>query len=361
MSEFETDLKQAFRTYKALGDPVPIPYRDGLPTKRCLIPDWPAKAANGEFTEADFNEPCNIGLLTGGANNLTDFDLETPEAVKIGNKILSGNGPTMIFGRESKPRSHYLYAADRSLPSEKLYDPLDKRVCIIEYRCVDVDGTKRGHQTVVPPSIWCDSKSRKLEEVAFEEDSANEPLPIEASKLYEQFREIGATAILAKYSPAEHSRHNAHLALAGVFVRNGIDEERATRIVTLAYRYSAGYNNDVDSAASSVRSVYESFRKDPNTHLSGYPKLIEIIDKKVADEVLKLLGISRPTETSASNAKSSSAKRRSPESIERMLITQHLRILPIPEISYLVEPEIQKGFLICVTGKPGSGKTTIVP
>ena len=64
-------------------------------------------------------------------------------------------------------------------------------------------------------------------------------------------------------------------------------------------------------------------------------------------------------DTSASNAKSSSAKRRSPESIERMLITQHLRILPIPEISYLVEPEIQKGFLICVTGKPGSGKTTL--
>src|ERR1035441_5228291 len=67
MIESKTIYMQAFESYKKLGlDPLPIPYENGHPTKGPKIAGWQTKAANGEYTSADFAEPCNIGILRGG-------------------------------------------------------------------------------------------------------------------------------------------------------------------------------------------------------------------------------------------------------------------------------------------------------
>ena len=114
----------AFKKLRELGlDPLPIPHQNGKPVKGPVDPGWQVKAANGTYTEADVQEQsCNIGVLLGGPKNLTDIDCDSPEAIKVADEImgdfLKKTGPTMVFGRNSKPRSHYIFACDAPFPSE---------------------------------------------------------------------------------------------------------------------------------------------------------------------------------------------------------------------------------------------------
>jgi hypothetical protein len=80
----------AFQDCKNLGlDPLPIYYdENGHPTKEPKISGWPIKAAKSEFVETDFVAPCNIGILLGGAKNLTDVDCDSPQAVAVAGDII---------------------------------------------------------------------------------------------------------------------------------------------------------------------------------------------------------------------------------------------------------------------------------
>jgi len=287
---------EAFAHYKKMGlDPLPIPYEDGHPTKRPRDTAWQTKAATGDYVVNDFVQECNIGILLGGIKNVSDIDCDSPEAVAVSGDIIGhlmeGKGKTLMFGHQSKRRSHYVFYCDKSLPSEKITDPADDQR-IIEYRCVNEDG-KRGHQTVFPPSLWYDPKT-KTEHICLEEDSSAEPVGVDSTKLHGCFRLIAATALLAKHFPEQGQRHNTILALAGIFARSGMQEGKAATLVKLAYRHSKGYHGDERKAEDDVKSVYKTYAKDSTTHLYGYPMLTEIMPKAVVDRVLELLGIERP-------------------------------------------------------------------
>lgn len=89
MNLSNTIYTDAFEHYKQIGlDPLPIAYKDGHPTKASTIPEWPTKAAN-RYTEADFEGPCNIGILLGGTTNVTDIDCDSAEAVLVGKEIMA--------------------------------------------------------------------------------------------------------------------------------------------------------------------------------------------------------------------------------------------------------------------------------
>ena len=285
---------EAFENYKKLGlDSLPIPYdENGHPTKGPKVSGWNTKAANGEYTSEDFADPCNIGILLGGPRNLTDIDCDSPEAVMIGREIMKTLPPTFTFGRPSKPRSHYIFVCDKSSPTEKITDPVDGE-CIVEYRCTRQDG-ERGQQTVFPPSLRYDAKTGEVEEIGLEDDSTAQPAFVKADKLHRRFQVIGATALLAKHFPVKSERHDTILALAGVLARGGMAEEKATMLVALVYRYSAGYDGDANKAEADVRSVYKSHATNSSTHLFGYSKLTEIMPKAVVDKALELLGIEPP-------------------------------------------------------------------
>jgi len=288
---------EAFRKYRQMGlDPLAIPHVDGHPTKAPKTQGWQIRAATGEYSESDFALPCNIGILLSGEKNLTDIDIDCLEAVGIATEVMdrltqdTGNHP-FVFGRKSKPRSHYVYFCDVSLQSEEVRDPTDNAM-IVEYRCVNQDGT-RGHQTVFPPSLRYDTASGETESVELEDDSNTVPVTISSKKLHHAFRMIAGTALLAKHFPEQSERHNTILALAGVLARSGVGEKKAKRIIGLAYRNSKGYNGDQSKAEADVESVYRTFRKNPETKLFGYPKLVEIIPKAVVDKAFELLHIER--------------------------------------------------------------------
>src|SRR6266404_2611280 len=234
----------AFHHYKQLGlDPRPIPDINSHPSKFPTQIGWPERAAGEDYTEADFAEACNVGNLLGGPKNVTDIDCDSPEAIAVAGEIMDHfmekTGKTMIFGRESKPRSHYIYECDVSLPSEQIRDPSDGE-CIVEFRCVDGDGS-RGKQTVFPPSQNYDPKTGVTEQVRFEPDPPNAIATVSATELRKRFVMIGAVALLTKHFPVESERHNTILALAGLFARSGMKLNKAIMIIDVAYRYSRGY------------------------------------------------------------------------------------------------------------------------
>src|ERR1700722_1054248 len=104
MHQSEDIYTTSFEDYKKLGlDPLPIPYEDGHPTKGPKIAGWVIKAEHGDYTKKDFSKPCNIGVLLGGQNHITDIDCDSPEAVSIGVEIMGllmeKTGKTMMFGR----------------------------------------------------------------------------------------------------------------------------------------------------------------------------------------------------------------------------------------------------------------------
>ena len=99
-------LSDMARSYIDLGwSVVPVPFRTKFPT----IKAW----QNLEITKIDIpkyfdGRPQNIGVLLGEkSGGLVDIDLDSPEAVKLAPYFLPKT--EAIFGRHSKPASHWLY------------------------------------------------------------------------------------------------------------------------------------------------------------------------------------------------------------------------------------------------------------
>jgi hypothetical protein len=127
----------------------PIP----IGQKRPTIKGWPDR----EFGPADFSGGANVAIRMGRqSGGLVDCDLDCEEAIELAPLYLPETGA--IFGRRSKPRSHWLYMADGA-QFETFIDPIAQQT-LLELRADGRDGG--GHLTLVPPSIangeqreWC--------------------------------------------------------------------------------------------------------------------------------------------------------------------------------------------------------------
>ena len=287
-------IQDAFRSYLDLDlDPLPIPNIKGYPTKKPIILDWQTTADAKGFTESDFNEPCNIGVELGGSKNLTDVDCDSLLSVKAAGYLYSEDtDPFMIFGRSSKPDSHYVFFTDESLPSFKINHPITG-VCVVEFRCAKQDGT-RGMQTVFPPSIWCDKNDPTHQEQIETTHQNPACAPVKASTLANEVKAIAAMALLAESFPIKGKRHDTILALAGWFARGGMREDKAKLLIGGAYGISEGFNHDLSKAQSDVVDVFKSHTKDPNAHLYGFTKLKDIgYPVKVLECVADLLKLKK--------------------------------------------------------------------
>jgi hypothetical protein len=128
---------------------VPVPTGQ----KRPGIKGWPDR----EFGLADFHNGGNIAIRVGHrSGGLVDADLDCEEAIELAPLYLPETGA--IFGRQSKPRSHYLYIA-AGAKFETFVDPIAQQT-LLELRADGRDGG--AHLTLAPPSIadgerreWC--------------------------------------------------------------------------------------------------------------------------------------------------------------------------------------------------------------
>src|SRR5262245_22495411 len=106
-------------------NPVPV----SLHTKSPFEKEWQKLRATEETIARRFNRKVNVGVQMGPTSNgLTDIDLDCREAVMIGPLLLPESNN--VFGRASKPCSHWLY-------NTTLAEGIDK--ACLQFR--DVDGT----------------------------------------------------------------------------------------------------------------------------------------------------------------------------------------------------------------------------
>ncbi|MDX2154678.1 MAG: bifunctional DNA primase/polymerase [Bryobacteraceae bacterium] len=204
--------------------PVPVPSRSKGP----ILEGWQRLAINMESASQYFSgQSQNIGVLLGDTFGSTDVDCDCPEAIAAARELLPETG--LIFGRRSKPFSHYLYRSDPPVRTQQFHDPLDGKT-IIELRGLKSDGTV-GLQTVVPPSIH-----ETGEQVRFEQGFDGLPANIDADVLVSTVRKVAAAALLSRHWPTKGSRHQAFLALAGVLARSEWSIEDAKTLHRVIYR-----------------------------------------------------------------------------------------------------------------------------
>ncbi|HEV2094025.1 MAG TPA: bifunctional DNA primase/polymerase [Rubrobacter sp.] len=101
----ENDAKDAAHGYIARGwFPLPIPRGE----KGCKLPDWQDLRIKAGEVEEFFTEGSNVGLLLGDASGgLTDIDLDCPEAINIGSKLL----PSTLRSGRGLGDAHYWYVS----------------------------------------------------------------------------------------------------------------------------------------------------------------------------------------------------------------------------------------------------------
>jgi len=274
-----TPLDAAIAWIRQGFSPVPVPHR----SKRPVLNGWERLEITLDLVSQYFNGAAqNIGLLLGDKFGSTDVDCDCPEAITAARELLPETG--LIFGRQSKPFSHYLYRSDPPVRTQQFHDPLD-HATLIELRGLSTDGSI-GLQTVVPPSIH-----ETGEPVRFEQGFDGTPANIDADVLVSAVRKVAAAALLSRHWPMKGSRHHAFLALAGVLVRGEWSLDDARTFHRVIYRCLWPTNPELDAADTEVQSTFE--KHSVGGEITGIPTLVGAIDKKVVDTALRWVGIER--------------------------------------------------------------------
>jgi hypothetical protein len=165
--------------------PVSIPFREKGPRGKGWYRQDPSQWAQ------HFNgEPQNIGIILGTrSGGLTDVDLDCPEALVLAPNILP---PTSaMFGRESKPASHWLYCTDLAQTRTKAvdrYEDVDDTT-IVELR---MGGGGKAAQTVFPPSTHPTG-----EIIRWDQDGV--PAEVDGDDLDSRVRLLAVSAMIARH------------------------------------------------------------------------------------------------------------------------------------------------------------------
>jgi uncharacterized protein (DUF927 family) len=264
--------------------PIPLAPR----RKKPVHDNWP-KINFGEDLPRYFSQSANLGVALGEPYGNTDIDLDCQEAICIWPEFAP---PTnMRWGRQGKPNSHWLYRSDPSPRKVAFEDSIEhdgktRKVTLLEMRGCKTDGTV-GFQTMAPPSIHPDTGER----VRFEPGADGEPANADLPDLERAVHRCAAATLLVRHFPGEHGgRHDAFLALAGLFQRAGWEEAEATQFARGMYRGLWGVKADFGAAASEVISTYAKARE--GGAITDYTRLSELIDEKVLRRALNWLAIS---------------------------------------------------------------------
>ncbi|HTU48834.1 MAG TPA: phage/plasmid primase, P4 family [Bryobacteraceae bacterium] len=257
--------------------PVPIPHR----SKKPVLHGWERLEITHDVASRYFSDrPQNVGVLMGDKFGSTDVDCDCVEAVAAARELLPETG--LIFGRQSKPFSHFFYRTDPPVRTKKCIDPVDRKT-LVELRGLSSDGSI-GLQTVVPPSVH-----ESGETIRFETRFDGLPANVDADVLVSAVHKTAAAALLVRHWPAEGSRHVAFLALAGVLARAEWPVENAKAFHPALYRCIWAAHADLRAADSEVQSTFE--KHSVSSEITGIPTLNGLFDKKIVDSALRWLGI----------------------------------------------------------------------
>jgi len=207
----------------------------------------------------------NLGLRLGPDHDgLVDFDLDWPEARRLGGLLLDRFAR---FGREGARGSHYLLRGSDAVASKK-FDmpelkgvqglPDEHAVCVLEVRA-------SGH-TMAPPSIHPSGEA-----VTWERDSAL--LEDTAKGIYQRAGLLAFLSVAARFYPAQGSRDDFCMALAGALLAAGLSPDEADRCVVRVAEVAG------DEEAGKRRKAGQTAAKvEAGEAATGIPRVVEMLD-----------------------------------------------------------------------------------
>lgn len=216
-----------------------------------------------------------IGCVTGPrVNGPTDIDLDCPEALFFARFFLP---PTAaIFGRKSKPRSHYLYMVGVPELAKKAFnDPLS-RSTIIEMRA---DG---GHQTVFPGSIH----ETTGELIEWSDHAFPEVPRVEAEALTFAVKKVAIAVLVARHMWAEGQRNEICKHLSGMLYYLEWTEDEVKSLISAIMEYTD------DKDRTRLRTVSITFAKgEKGGKVTGSNTLRSFLaDDRLVDRILEWAG-----------------------------------------------------------------------
>jgi hypothetical protein len=320
---------------------VPVRFRDKAP----IGEKWQELRLTAEELPGVFgNGPVNVGLLLGEPYNLTDVDLDSREALWAWWEFQIETGT--IWGRRSKPASHFLYRSDEAVRTIRYTDPCaaeDEKACLLELRSYKSDG-KPGLQTVMPPSIHPSG-----EEIEFLRGMALTPANVDHLELKLATDWTAAACLLGRYAPAEGKRHDYFLAIAGMLAHGKAEIENARRLIRSLYRMFWGERANIAKAEAEAESTYQ--RYDDGHEITGIPHLEKVLKPEVLDQALKWLGLGRAKTKTAIPKKARTAKIYSMSELEALDLEEHHE--------QLIEGILTLHGVMLLCGAPKIGKTIL--
>lgn len=250
----DIDLTRSFaRKYMESGW-VPIGYAHG--EKRPQQKGWQTKRHEKVDIDKDFTgRNSNVGILLGEpSNNLVDVDLDCPEAVRLAPELLPTTGA--IFGRASKPDSHYLYVSE--VPSTVQFTASSGMV--VELRST-------GGQTMFPPSV------HPLGE-RVEWASNGEATEVPASAI-ERYCATLAFASLVLRSWRDGMRNKLTVALVGALLDHGWEKETVEKLLGKIYKVAGDPPKELVKPEKVI--LYAQKRAEAKKKRVGLPTLARLL------------------------------------------------------------------------------------
>lgn len=207
----------------------------------------------------------NLGLRLGPDHGgLVDFDLDWPEACALADLNLFA---LARFGRFSAAGSHRLVLCPE-LKGIKKYDipelkgteglPEEHATCVLEVRA-------NGH-TMAPPSVHPEGEA-----VAWENDRT--PPRWEAGLVLSSAGLLAFLSVVARFYPAQGSRDDFCMALAGALLSAGLSPEEADRCVVRVAEVAG------DEEAGKRRKAGQTAAKvEAGEAATGIPRVVEMLD-----------------------------------------------------------------------------------
>jgi len=303
---------------------VPIRPKEKVPKRK----DWQNTRIKESEVSDYFREGDNIGIIWGEPSHwAVDADLDCKEAVALAPNFLPETD--RVYGRETRPTSHYLYKSEGAKPIKfNDPDPSDRDdACLLELRST-------GQQSVVPPSIH-PSGERILWE------KKGEPSRVSPDKLGIAMGRLAAAALLTRRWK-RGSRNEIVMSLSGALLRAGWKKEKVIKFVE-AVTNAAG-DHELKKRVAAVEATCKTLTSGGK--VTGLPKLGELLGEQTVSSICKWLGI---------------GKEQSIASLDRAeepdIFHSYKEFENAPPISFAIEVILQNGCATMIAGLSGHGKT----
>ena len=205
--------------------------------------DWNKLIVTQESIIKHFRAGDNVGALWGEPSAwIIDVDLDWDESTLAAPRLLP---ETFIYGRYSRPGSHYLYRA-MGATTRKWIGP--KKGVILEIRST-------GTQSVVPPSMHPDKER-------YEIDHEVSIVDITAAKLRVALDRLAAVSVLAREYPDSGSRHDFIHALTGGLLRDGWEPDDVRNLTAALLDAVTGKETDRPQRERTVENTIEHWGTD---------------------------------------------------------------------------------------------------